>query len=179
MEYPLKLKSIKRKTLSDMVVDEIITLLTTGKLKPGDKLPSELELVEMLNVSRSVLREALISLETLGVIERRTKEGTFISHRYAPISFDAITATDINILMETRMAQELGFVTLAAEKITKTELKSLKKSIDAMRNNVDNYDELDKEFHKIIASSGNNHINEGIIEPLMSFFYETYNNIMK
>lgn len=81
--------------------------------------------------------------------------------------------------METRLAQELGFVTLAAEKITKTELKSLKKSIDAMRNNVDNYDELDKEFHKIIASSGNNHINEGIIEPLMSFFYETYNNIMK
>lgn len=41
------------------------------------------------------------------------------------------------------MAQELGFVTLAAEKITKTELKSLKKSIDAMRNNVDNYDELE------------------------------------
>ena len=81
MEYPLKLKSIKRKTLSDMVVDEIITLLTTGKLKPGDKLPSELELVEMLNVSHSVLREALISLETLGVIERRTKEGTFISHK--------------------------------------------------------------------------------------------------
>ncbi|WP_269920221.1 FadR/GntR family transcriptional regulator [Caldifermentibacillus hisashii] len=81
MEYPLKLKSIKRKTLSDMVVDEIITLLTTGKLKPGDKLPSELELVEMLNVSRSVLREALISLETLGVIERRTKEGTFICHK--------------------------------------------------------------------------------------------------
>lgn len=77
------------------------------------------------------------------------------------------------------MAQELGFVTLAAEKITETELKSLKKSIDAMRNNVDNYDELDKEFHKIIASSGNNHINEAIIEPLMSFFYETYNNIMK
>jgi DNA-binding FadR family transcriptional regulator len=46
-----------------------------------------------------------------------------------------------------------------------------------MKNSDEKYDELDKEFHKIIATSASNHINEGIIEPLMTFFYETYHNI--
>lgn len=44
-----KTKVNQKKTLSDMVVDEIINLLVTGRLKPGDKLPSQIELVKMLN----------------------------------------------------------------------------------------------------------------------------------
>ncbi|WP_392387337.1 FadR/GntR family transcriptional regulator, partial [Bacillus licheniformis] len=61
----LQVESVNRKTLAKQVVERIVHLLSSGQLKPGDKLPTEIELMEKLNVSRPVLREALISLETL------------------------------------------------------------------------------------------------------------------
>lgn len=77
------MKSIKRETMSKQVVDQIIELLTSGQLHPGDKLPTEAELTDKLFVSRPVLREALSSLETMGMIQRKTREGTFFPIRLA------------------------------------------------------------------------------------------------
>ncbi|RBN38856.1 FadR family transcriptional regulator, partial [Priestia megaterium] len=65
-------ESVNRNTLAKQVVDRIIQLLVSGQLKPGDKLPTEMELLDVLNVSRPVLREALSALEVLGVITRKT-----------------------------------------------------------------------------------------------------------
>jgi GntR family transcriptional regulator, transcriptional repressor for pyruvate dehydrogenase complex len=60
------------------IVKQLRTLISQEKLKAGDKLPSERELSERLNVGRSSVREALRSLELLGLIETRRGEGTFI-----------------------------------------------------------------------------------------------------
>lgn len=90
----IKVVSVNRNTLSKQVVESIIQLLNSGQLKPGDKLPTEMEFMEKLNVSRPVLREALSSLESLGVITRKTREGTFLTIKLAVIPFDyAIPST--------------------------------------------------------------------------------------
>lgn len=182
MTGDIKLKSIKKNTLSNLVMDEIIKLLIDGKLKPGDKLPSEYELMEMLNVSRAVLREALSALETLGILKRKSRDGTYISKKIGSRPFHlmlALSSDDIDTLIETRMSQELGFVTLAAEKITNEQLQKLEATIYNMSNNIGNYDEMDKEFHNIITSTVKNNVTSGIIEPLMDFFYKVYYIISK
>lgn len=75
----LGVQSVHRNTLSQQVVDQIVHLLVTGQMKAGDKLPPEMELMKELEVSRPVLREALSALDTLGVITRKTREGTFLT----------------------------------------------------------------------------------------------------
>ncbi|GGB38961.1 putative HTH-type transcriptional regulator YcbG [Lentibacillus populi] len=180
MRGDIKLKSIKKNTLSELVMDEIINLLISGQIKVGDKLPPELELMERLSVSRQVLREALSSLETIGILKRKTRGGTYVTNKIGSRPFRimlASSAANIETLIETRMSQELGFVTLAAESIADKELEGLKYTIDSMKNQLGHYDELDKEFHRIITSSASNNVTAGIIEPLMNFFYETYYTI--
>ncbi|MCM3790117.1 FadR family transcriptional regulator [Domibacillus indicus] len=167
----LGVQSVNRNTLSKQVVERIVQLLVSGQLKAGDKLPPEMELMEELEVSRSVLREALSALETLGVITRKTREGTFFNNKIGthPFSVMLALATDnLPAIIEARMALELGLVTIAAEKITDEQLARLKATIDAIANsNDDDYGNADKEFHLIIALSANNPVLEGMIDSLL------------
>jgi len=174
------IKSVKRKTLSKQVVDQIVGLLTSGQLKPGDKLPSEMELMDKLYVSRPVLREALSSLETLGIIKRRTREGTFFADKIGsqPFSFMlALSVGNLPSIIEARMSLELGLITLAAEKISDDQLVQLKESIEAIEKSEEDYTKIDREFHRIIAFSASNSIIEGIIDPMLNLFDQTLNQI--
>jgi DNA-binding FadR family transcriptional regulator len=167
----LGVQSVHRSTLSKQVVDRIVQLLVSGQLKAGDKLPPEMELMKELEVSRPVLREALSSLESLGVITRKTREGTFFNNKIGSHPFSvmlALASDNLPAIIEARMALELGLVTMAAEKITTEELAKLQETIDMISNSKDNnYGEADKEFHRIIAMSANNPIVEGMIDSLL------------
>lgn len=77
----LKVDTVNRKTLAKQVIERIVHLLSSGQLRAGDKLPTEMELMDILHVSRPVLREALSSLETLGVITRKTRGGTYFNDK--------------------------------------------------------------------------------------------------
>ena len=176
----VRIKSLKRETLSKQVVDQIIDLLMTGQLKPGDKLPPETELTDMLVVSRPVLREALTSLENMGVIQRKTREGTFFSDKIGSKPFSimlALSAGDIPSVIEARISLELGLVTMAAEKITDEQLRKLEENLQAMSVNKEDYRDIDKEFHRIIGFSANNPILEGIIDPLLDMIDETLRQV--
>lgn len=179
----VELESIKRNTLPKQVVDSIVQLLISGQLKPGDKLPSEMELIDMLGVSRPVLREALSSLEALEVITRKTRGGTHFNNKIGSNPFSVMLALSIGNLpaiIEARMALELGLVSIAAEKITNEQLNRLKETIDEIAGSVDNnYGEADKEFHRIIALSANNPIIEGMIDPLLITFDKMDRQIRK
>ncbi|QGQ44379.1 FadR/GntR family transcriptional regulator [Metabacillus sediminilitoris] len=175
------IKSLSRKTLSNQVIDEIISLLTTGQLKPGDRLPSELELMEICNVSRPVIREAMTSLEVLGIVNRKTRNGTFFSDKIGSKPFSmmlALSATDLSSIIETRVALELGLITLAAEKITDEELAKLRDLIEEMKSlPSEDSSEIDKEFHKIIALAANIPLFEAIIDPLQNFHQKVLEQI--
>src|SRR5215470_13232107 len=74
-------RPIKTRRIFEEICDAIRDKLVTGELKAGDRLPSERELSEMLNVSRTALREAIRSLEIAGIVELRkgSKGGAFIT----------------------------------------------------------------------------------------------------
>ncbi|MEI4769777.1 FadR/GntR family transcriptional regulator [Psychrobacillus sp. FJAT-51614] len=163
--------TVKRSTLSQQVLEKIVYLLLSGQLKQGDKLPPEMKLMEQLDVSRPVLREALSSLETLEIITRKPRGGTYVNDKIGSSPFTAMLSLSINnlpALIEARMALELGLVTIAAEKISDEQLEQLENTINKTRENAHtNYGVLDKEFHKIIALSANNPVVEGMITSLL------------
>lgn len=164
-------EAITRNTLSHQVLEQIVKLLESGQLKPGDKLPTEMELMEKLGVSRPVIREALSSLETLEVITKRPRGGTFFNKKIGKTPFMvmlALSTDNLPAIIEARMALELGLVTLSAEKITDEDLGKLKETIDSIAINTDgSYGIYDREFHRIIALSAKNPVVEGMIDSLL------------
>lgn len=162
---------VRRTSLSQQVLDQIVKLLMSGQLNPGDKLPAEMTLMEQFDVSRPVLREALSSLETLEIITRRPRGGTFVNDKIGSSPFKVMLALSINnvpAIIEARMSLELGLVTMAAEKITDEQLEKIKETIDWIKENANSdYGRIDKEFHRLIAQTANNPVVEGMIDSLL------------
>lgn len=180
-EKKYSFQPVKRTSMSSLVIEEIAKMLLNDELKIGDKIPSEYNLLETLSVSRPIVREALIALDTLGIIEKKNNI-YIVSEKIGTTPFKlmlSLTATDMKGIIDIRIMQELGFVTLAAENISIENLEKMYKTIEGMKKGEGSYDQLDKEFHKIIALSSSNIISSGIIEPLMNYFYGTYNQINK
>jgi len=182
LENKVEIEKIKRRLLPEQVVYQIVNLLTSNKLKPGDKLPTEMELMKDLNVSRPVLREALASLETLGIVTKKNKKGTFFNKKIEGHPFSimlSLSQNDLKSLMEARIILELGLVTIAAEKINDKQLQKLKTTIDQISESSNNYGDFDKEFHAIIAESADNPIVEGIITSLLIAHNKTDKQFIK
>ena len=70
---------IGRKAVSELVVQRILDLIKNGQLQAGEKLPSERDLAQLLDVSRPTVREALRALSILGVLEIRHGGGVFVT----------------------------------------------------------------------------------------------------
>lgn len=75
----LVLERPRKVTVVESIVEQIVRQIQSGKLKPGDRLPSERQLIEMLGVSRSSVREALQGLVVMGMVESRHGQGSFVS----------------------------------------------------------------------------------------------------
>ncbi len=76
--------------VSDKIADQLALLIKDGKLVPGDKLPSERELIKILGVGRSSLREALNRLEILGYIEIKKRQGVFVKSISSTLQLDPL-----------------------------------------------------------------------------------------
>ena len=77
--------------LSDQVAQQLAKSISAGRLAAGAKLPPEARLVEQFQVSRTVLREAVSRLKSLGLVDSRQGSGVYVSASppYAPLNFDA------------------------------------------------------------------------------------------
>ena len=75
---PAMFNSIKHTRISDEIANQIKTLISEGRLKPGDRLPPERELIKQLGVSRPSLREALNSLVAMGFLEVKQAKRTYV-----------------------------------------------------------------------------------------------------
>lgn len=74
----MEVSSIKRESVADQIFGQLKTKIVSGELKPGDKLPTEMELCELYNVSRTSVRQALTNLSSLDLVEAKTGGGTFV-----------------------------------------------------------------------------------------------------
>ncbi|MBD2866083.1 FadR/GntR family transcriptional regulator [Paenibacillus oceani] len=109
----------KKKSLVDIVNDRIKTYIADHQLKPGDKLPSAKELNDMLSVSRSVVRESLISLQSLGIVQIKPGGGISVGEMSLGTVMDQIpflwksNSTVMKELLDSRIILELGAIELA------------------------------------------------------------------
>ena len=69
---------IKTSKIPDEVYKQIVSMISSGQVKPGQRLPSEREMASDLGISRQSIREALYRAETMGLIEVRQGEGSFV-----------------------------------------------------------------------------------------------------
>ncbi|MBN8858924.1 MAG: FadR family transcriptional regulator [Sphingobacteriales bacterium] len=130
-----ELKLVDTSSLVDKVVERLVDLLQQKKLKVGDSIPKELELVETLGVSRTVIREALTRLKMMGLIETKKKKGSVItspdlfgimSRSMNPHVLDQTTLKEI---FEIRLVLEIGMADFLFHRITKEDIKELREIV--------------------------------------------------
>jgi GntR family transcriptional regulator, transcriptional repressor for pyruvate dehydrogenase complex len=119
------------------IVKQLRKMINADGLKSGDKIPSERELSERLNVGRSSVREALRALELLGLIETRRGEGTFIkdfqNHQLVQLLSTFILQDEKAQLdvFETKCMIEMDSLRLFIKKVNKESLESLKEYLSS------------------------------------------------
>ena len=128
-------KGIKPNLLSSQVVDRLEELVLDGDIRPGSSIPSESELVEQFGVSRIVIREAVRTLATRGLIEVRQGRRPTVSVLNATMPGDFFRMAlrqDGNALMElieVRWALEVHTARLAALQATETDIETMQVTI--------------------------------------------------
>lgn len=162
--------------LSDRVADVLITEIRTGRLAVGKKLPTEAALAAQFSVSRTVIREAVSRLKSLGLVDSRQGSGVFVKDAgFSPLNFDAKhTASKQAVIqmVEVRRALEAEVAGLAAQRRTQADLKRIRQAIAALEKAVqaggDGVDE-DIQYHRAIAEAARNPFLIGTLEYLGQF----------
>jgi DNA-binding FadR family transcriptional regulator len=170
------------KQRSQEVASHIKELIRDEKLKPGEKLPNELELCALFSVSRPTVREAVKALVSQGIIEIRRGKGTYVSQEPGiaedPLGLDFITTPNLRLtLIEARLIIEPGAARLAAQKADDNDIAKIAASVRAMeevvyQHKVEIHTELD--FHRSIAEATRNPVIMRIIPIIMESIVKTY-----
>ena len=123
---------IRRQTITAQVITYILDLIKKGQVKPGERLPTEKQLTEELAVSRTCVREAIKSLESLQLINVRPKIGAIVLEPspVALLNAEYLSTSafmqQADSLIEFRKVLELGLVALAAEKSTEADWAAMR-----------------------------------------------------
>lgn len=158
-------RAIAVETPVDIIIKQIKGLITSGQIKPGDRLPSERKLAERLGVGRTYVRDAIAKLEFYGILKRMPQSGTVV----AGIGITALEGlimdvlklenSDFASLVETRVILEIQAAKLAAERRTVDDIINIQKALDAYVEKIQKDDpavEEDLMFHLKIAEASKN-----------------------
>ncbi len=170
-------KPIKSKKIYEVVIEEIQQQIISGSLNRGDKLPTERDLAEQLNVSRTSVREAMRALEVLGIIQVKQGGGNFIKDRFddalvEPLSMMfMLNESHPREIVDLRKIIEVESAYRAAERITDEEIEELRDIIDQLRIQTKLKNEamsvrFDKAFHYSICRIANNFLFSNILNML-------------
>jgi len=161
----LKLGTLGRTPhLPSRIASEILQEIVEGRLKPGDKLPTEAAMAERMGVSRNVVREAISRLRSDGIVQSRQGVGAFVVRASGTptLRFDAETLTDrfaFQNLFELRALLEVRSAGLAAARRTSQQLETIAKSLEDMRK-AERWEgagiDADVEFHRNVAQATGN-----------------------
>lgn len=174
------LKSVVREAnLTQRAQTELEEMIVNGSLRAGERLPSEREMIEQLGVSKTVVREAMRSLATKGLIEVRPGSGMYVlgvgAHLMAePLSLlmrkHRLTVEQIH---QVRAALEIQIAALAAEHAQKEDIEAMAETIRRLEEpdlSPLQYAQLDLEFHNRLAVAGGN--------PLFSILINSINDVL-
>jgi len=156
---------IKPRRISEDITRQIRSLIFEGKLKPGERLPPERELAKSLNVSRVSLREALNTLQGMGLLEIQQGNRTFVrptttrSIHDPLVTFSKSDPSNIIKLLEIRKYLEVGSASLAAQRATSEEIDRLEKILNEMKEDLKRNRlgaKSDWDFHSAIVGATHN-----------------------
>ncbi|MCU1530227.1 MAG: GntR family transcriptional regulator, partial [Frondihabitans sp.] len=173
----LELEAVPRGTAVSEVVKQLITLLTTGELTPGTRLPPERQLADELGVGRSAVREALAALEILGIVSVRPGSGTYLrdsTSELLPTTLSwglMLSASRTRELIEVRSGLEIQAASFAATRASDAEVAKLAAHVETMTVSLDDLDrfvEADVLFHLQIASSADNVVLRDLLQSVRS-----------
>ena len=175
-------KPVKKTRVYEEIVVKVKHMIEKGRLQSGDQLPSERELAEVFNVSRSSVREALRSLETQGYLESRQGDGTYIARQPVeslvnPLATVIFSEKDGQMeLFEMRRLIEPQLAYLAAERATPEEIVMLGKALELQEEAFargESGTEVDKTFHYILAKAAKNKVILRIVDNIMDLLAES------
>ncbi|MGM0885471.1 FadR/GntR family transcriptional regulator [Peribacillus simplex] len=160
-------KKIKPKKIYEEVSDELYEMIRSGSLKPGEQLDSIQQLAENFQVGRPAIREALSALSSMGLIEIKQGEGTFVKTFDPAIMNHPLSAAllmdqdNIKHLLEVRKILESGTAEVAAKKRTEEnliELKDMLFNMEKVSDDEELSDKADISFHVAVANASQNEL---------------------
>lgn len=168
--------------MRDQVTERIAHMVLSENYSEGDRLPPERKLVENLGVSRTVVREALNSLESRGIVRIEHGRGAIVSHTGFPAVRDTLELylrsrpETMLELLEVRRALEIEVAGLAAQRATPEDIGAMRGANEVMREKIDapeGYVDADTVFHMLLARSTKNHIFLLMNEPITDLLLES------
>jgi len=179
--------AIKTGRLADDVSNQIKEAIFQDDYKPGEKIPSEQQLVDLFGVSRVIVREAIRNLEQAGLVEirRGPKGGAFVktlTHTAVSLvvkDLFRLAKGTVKEVMEVRLEIEPIVTGLAARRATENDLLLLKKHLDNMpKESGRKMVEANTNFHRLLAKCAHNPIYYMIINILLDFSIDLIINIL-
>ena len=164
MKKPI-VRKIKRQSVASQVYEQLKQNIINGNWSAGEKIPSENDLVKMLGVSRISVREALKQLVSLGLLEARQGEGTFVKRLEADsymsdlLPLMVLNRENIIELIKYREIIEVGAIALAVERADDSDIQALEENIkihEQCKNVQEKAAQMDLEFHLLIAKASKN-----------------------
>jgi DNA-binding FadR family transcriptional regulator len=173
----MKFKALISPTLSQMFVEEIESMILSGKLAVGEKLPSEREMADEMRVSRAVINGGTTELANIGFLEVVPRKGIYVADyksrgkldvlqvmleqsggRFDPLMLDSV--------LQVREACEKDFVRLAAQNRTQKDLDALREQLEHMKSAKDtvHLSEAVFDFYRLVAVASRN-----IVYPLLHY----------
>jgi GntR family transcriptional repressor for pyruvate dehydrogenase complex len=161
--------------LTDEAIEKIKSMIVSGALRPGARLPKEADLAADLGLSRSSLREAVRALSLVNILDVRRGDGTYVTSLKPPLLLEALTFIvdfhrDDSVLefLQVRRILEPAAVAMAAERISAAQGEALRGLLDAAGPDLE-VPELvanDLEFHRQIAAVSGNSVLCALLEIL-------------
>ena len=168
------------------IATQLVELIALQKLAPGDKLPPERQLSDLLEVSRPSLREALHILQAQGLVQIKHGQGTFVQEPIVAQELRASVMTKthgLNELFDDREVLEVPASKWAAEKASKEDVRLLRATLNQIDTvtsidpiDYDQLQSLDAKFHlTIVGIAGNRFINQtlNVLQDVMKMSMET------
>lgn len=182
---------IRRAKLYELVTQKLEDMIRSGELKPGDKLPSERDIMAAFNIGRPAVREALLSLQSKGLIVTENGRRATVSQPSVDnvlTSLDAVVgviianADSFKNLYDARVFLEAAMARNAAKEIDDTLLPQLKAALEANKRAIGNRElfmQTDVKFHRVLFLVGNNPVFKAVHEALVKWLMERWRTIAR
>lgn len=183
---------ISRRKLSDQVADHLLEQVQAGQLAPGTQLPSERELMEQYGVGRPAVRQAMQSLESMGLITISHGERARVAEFNEATLFGQIgrsaryllntSPQTLEHLKEARLGFEVGTVRTAVQRASDVEIAELKRILEehkSVKDDPPRFLERDMAFHKGIAALTHNPIYAAVSEAMLDWLAEFHVGLVR